>query len=292
MHLMQLKEKLDAGKFAVLAELEPPKGTDTAGMVESAVKAKGAVDAFVVPEMSNAVMRMSALGAAMVLQARGVETVMQVCCRDRNRIALQADLLAASACGVTNIMAVTGKDPSFGDHHEARAIYDISLFELLDGIQRLQQGKDMAGIELAGAPRFLVGSSVNAGAPGISPEVEMEEMKRKIESGTRFFITPPIFDLSGLDPFLKRFDQKQVHILPTVLLLKSLGMARYIERNVETIYIPETLINRIQSTSDRVRECVRIARELVAALKAAGFSGVVLSTLGWEEKLPEILERV
>jgi methylenetetrahydrofolate reductase (NADPH) len=292
MHLMQLKEKLDTGKFAVLAELEPPKGTDTAEMVESAIKVKNAVDAFVVPEMSNAVMRMSALGAAMVLQARGVETVMQVCCRDRNRIALQADLLAASACGVTNIMAVTGKDPSFGDHHEARAIYDISLFELLDGIQRLQQGKDMAGIELAGAPRFLVGSSVNAGAPGISPEVEMEEMKRKIESGTRFFITPPIFDLSGLDPFLKRFDQKQVHIIPTVLLLKSLGMARYIERNVETIYIPETLINRIQSTSDRVRECVRIARELVAALKAAGFSGVVLSTLGWEEKLPEILERV
>ena len=289
---MTLKQKLDTGEFAILAEMEPPKGIDVSRMLADAKRIKGNVDAFLVPEMSNAVMRMSALGGAMVLQARGVETVMQVCCRDRNRIALQADLLAAYACGVTNIMAVTGKDPSFGDHHDARAVYDINLFELLDAIQRLQQGKDMAGIELAGTPGFLVGSSVNAGAPGISPEVETEEMKRKINSGARFFITPPIFDLSGLDPFLKRFDPNQVHIIPTVLLLKSLGMARYIERNVENIHIPETLIGRIQSTSDRVRECVRIARELVAALKAAGFSGVLLSTLGWEEKLPEILERV
>jgi 5,10-methylenetetrahydrofolate reductase len=224
--------------------------------------------------MSNAVMRMSSLGAAMILQTQGMETVVQVCCRDRNRIALQADLLAASGCGVDNIMVVTGKDPSYGDHHKARSVYDIDIFELLQTVGDLQNGRDMAGIDLSGSPEFTVGSTVNAAARDKSPELELEEMNRKI---------------ADIAPFMKRIDRQKAVIIPTVLLLKSMGMARYIARNMEGVHIPDELIQRIRKAPDKVRECVRIAAELVTTLKREGFDGVLLATLGWEHKLPEIL---
>jgi methylenetetrahydrofolate reductase (NADPH) len=289
---MQLKRKFEKGEFGILAEIEPPKGVEISTMATNATRVKGDVDAFVVPEMSNAVMRMSSLGGAMILQGKGMETVVQFNCRDRNRIALQADLLAAYACGITNVMAVKGEDPSFGDHHQARSVYDIDLIDLLQVVSGLQKGKDMAGIELSGSPEFLVGSTVDAGAKGKSPELVVEEMNKKIDVGTQFFITPPIFDLSAFQPFIKRVDLKQVNIIPTVLLLKSLGMARYMAQNVDHIYIPDDLIKRIQKSPEKVRECVLIAAEMVAALKAEGFSGVLLSTIGWEHKLPEILDKI
>jgi len=272
--------------------IEPPKGVEISTMVTNATRVKGDVDAFVVPEMSNAVMRMSSLGGAMILQGKGMETVVQFNCRDRNRIALQADLLAAYACGITNVMAVKGEDPSFGDHHQARSVYDIDLIDLLQVVSGLQKGKDMAGIDLSGSPEFLAGSTVDAGAKGKSPELVVEEMNKKIEVGTQFFITPPIFDLSAFQPFIKRVDLKQVNIIPTVLLLKSLGMARYMARNVDHTYIPDDLIKRIQKSPEKVRECVLIAAEMVTALKEEGFSGVLLSTIGWEHKLPEILDKI
>ena len=287
---MQLKRRFEAGEFAVLAEMEPPKGVDTSQMVANAKRVKDRVDAFVVPEMSNAVMRMSSLGAAMILQAQGMETVVQVCCRDRNRIALQADLLAAAGCGIGNVMAVTGKDPSYGDHHQARSVYDIDIFELLQTVGDLQNGRDMAGIELSGSPEFTVGATVKAGARDKSPELELEEMNRKIAAGTRFFITPPLFDIADIAPFMKRVDRQKAVIIPTVLLLKSMGMARYIARNMENVHIPDELIQRIRKAPDKVRECIRIAAELVTALKREGYAGVMLATLGWEHKLPEILD--
>ena len=289
---MQLKRKFEQGEFAILAEIEPPKGVEISTMVKNAMRVKGKIDAFLVPEMSNAVMRMSSLGGAMILKGKGVETVIQLNCRDRNRIALQADLLAAYGCGITNVMAVAGEDPSFGDHHQARSVYDIDLLELLQAVTGLQKGKDMAGIELDGAPEFLVGATVFAGVPGKSVELEVEEMNKKIEAGAQFFITPPLFDLDAIGSFLKRVDLNQTKIIPTVLLLKSLGMARYMARNVDQVFLPDSLIQRIQQAPEKVRECVRIASGMVTALKQEGFSGVLLSTIGWEHKLPEILEKI
>ena len=289
---MQLQNKMSEGQFAILAEMEPPKGVDTSGMVLNASRVKNKVDAFIVPEMSNAVMRMSSLGGALVLQNRGIDTVMQVCCRDRNRIAIQADLLAAAGCGITNIMAVTGEDPSFGDHHQARSVYDIDLMELLGAVRGLQEGKDMAGIELAGTPRFLVGGKIEAVTRERSPELEAEQINAQIEAGARFFITPPIFDLSVIEPFQKRFETQAVKIIPTVLLLKSVGMARYMARNVKSTYVPEALIERLQRAPDKVRECATVAAELVVAVKEAGYAGVHISTMGWEHKLGELIERV
>lgn len=289
---MQLKRKFDAGEFAVLAEMEPPKGVDVSTMVTNAMRVKGEVDAFVVPEMSNAVMRMSSLGGAMILQGKGMETVIQVNCRDRNRIALQADLLAAYGCGITNVMTVTGEDPSFGDHFQTRSVYDINLLELLGAIRGLQEGRDMAGIELSGSPKFLVGSTANAGAKGKSPELVIDEMNKEIEAGVQFFITPPLFDLSAIEPFIKKAALNKIKIVPTVLLLKSLGMARYIMRNLPHVYIPDSLVHRLQKSPDKVRECTLIASDVATSLKNEGFNGVYLSTLGWEHKLPDILERL
>ena len=289
---MELRQKLETGEFAVLAEMEPPKGTDVDTMRSSARRVKGKVDAFIVPEMSSAVMRMSSLGGALVLRDEGLECMIQVCCRDRNRLAIQGDLLAAWALGIRSVMAVTGEDPSVGDHHQARAVNDIDLLELLQAIDGLKNSRDMAGIELSGGTDFLAGTTAGFGARGKSPELEVEEMMRRAAAGARFFVTPPLFDLEIIRPFMRRIEGSPVMVLPTVLLLKSLGMARYIARNMPHIHIPDPLIDRIQKAPDKVRECVRIASETVARLRDEGFGGVVISTIGWEHKLPDVLEGV
>ena len=286
---MSLLSKMNAGNFIVLAEMEPPKGVDISSMVANATKVKGVVDAFVVPEMSNAVMRMSALGGAMILQNKGLETIMQVCCRDRNRLAIQADLLAANGCKIQNIMAVTGEDPSFGDHHQAAAVYDIDLAELLQCIQGMQNGKDMAGTDLAGSPQFLIGSTLNPGVKEDALELEIEEMEKKIIAGVKFFITTPVFDLTIVKPFLERVDQEKIKIIPTILVLKSLGMARYMARNMPHVHLADDLVKRIQTAGDKVRECIGIAKEMTISLKQEGFSGMMISTIGWEDRLPDVL---
>lgn len=286
---MQLKHKLEAGEFVLLAEIEPPKGVDVAHMLNSAGKVKEEVSAFVIPEMSNAVMRMSALGSAMMVQNKRMETIMQVSCRDRNRIALQADLLAAYACGIQNIMAVTGEDPSYGDHHQAAAVYDIDIDQLLAAIAALQTGKDMAGIELDGKPSFFVGAAANAGLSGGELDQEIEAVKRKIDAGVRFLITPPLFAPETIQPFIEKLGRPDVFIIPTVVLLKSLGMARYMARNMPNVHIPDDMIKRIQKAPDKARECTKIAAETLKALKAKGLSGALIATIGWEDKLPEII---
>ncbi len=284
---MQLQKKLEAQEFVILAEMGPPKGTDVSELVANATQVKGRVDAFVIPEMSNAVMRLSSLGGSLLLANRGLETVMQMCCRDRNRLALQGDLLAAAALGVSNVMAVSGEDITHGDHHRARAVNDIDLLELLGAIHTLQGGKDMAGVELRGSPHFFVGSTVNVASP--SPELELGALDQKLAAGARFFVTPPIFDLTVVDRFLKRWGDRRAYLIPTVLLLKSVGMARYIDRHLENVEIPPETIRRLQNAPERVRECVLIAAELIAALKARRVSGVNIVTMGWEDKLPQVL---
>ncbi len=289
---MQLKNKLEAGKFVLLAEIEPPKGVDVTHMLNSAGKVKEEVSAFVIPEMSNAVMRMSALGAAMMVQTKRMETIMQVSCRDRNRIALQADILAAYACGIQNIMAVTGEDPSYGDHHQAAAVYDIDIDQFLGAIAALQTGKDMAGIDLDGKPSFFVGAFANAGLSGSELDREIDAVKGKIDAGVRFLITPPLFDTQTIQPFIEKLARPDVFIIPTVMLLKSVGMARYMARNMSNVHIPDEMIKRIQKAPDKARECTRIAAEIIKTLKSQGFSGALIATIGWEDKLPEIISGI
>jgi methylenetetrahydrofolate reductase (NADPH) len=288
---MHLKNKFDVGKFAILAEMQPPKGVNVSAMVNSATRVSKAVDAFLVPEMGNAVMRMSALGGAMILQSKGMETIMQVNCRDRNRIALQADLLAAYACGIINVMGVSGEDPSLGDHHQTKAVNDIDLLTLLKAIATLQTGKDMAGNELSGAPDFQMGARVNARATGEALAQELSTMEAKKEAGVNFFIAPPVFDAEAFAAFLEKVDLQKNRILPTVMILKSVGMARYLDRHLN-VTVSQDLIKRMMRAPDKTIESLTIASETIKALKEAGFAGVLVSAMGWEDKLQKLMDMV
>ena len=286
---MHLKNKFDVGEFAVMVEMVPPKGIDLSKLVSVAEKLRGKVAAAVVPDMTAAVMRMSALGGAMILQNKGLDTVMQVCCRDRNRLAIQADLLAAYGCGITNVMVVKGEDITFGDHHQAKAVNDLTRQTFLETVQKMAQGKDLAGGELAGAPQFYCGSAINVGVSGKALEDEIFRMEREIEAGVQFFITSPVFDVAAIAPFMERVDVRKTNLVPTVMLFKSIGMARYIQRNMRHISVPDALINRFQRAADKPREAVLIAKETLANLKERGFKGAMIQPMGWEEKLPEIV---
>ena len=286
---MHLKNKFDVGKFTILAEMQPPKGVNVSAMVNSATRVQKTVDAFLVPEMGNAVMRMSALGGAMTLQSKGMETIMQVNCRDRNRIALQADLLAAYGCGIINIMGVSGEDPSLGDHHQAKAVHDIDLMTLFEAVAKLQDGKDLAGNDIEGAPSFLVGAAVNARATGDELENELALMAKKETAGVDYFIAPPVFDVAAMDAFMQKVDLKKSRVLPTVMLLKSVGMARYLDRHLN-LTISKDLIKRMMRAPDKPTESLAIASEIIEALKEAGFAGAVISAMGWEDKLQKLMD--
>jgi 5,10-methylenetetrahydrofolate reductase len=287
---MTLQEKIRSGKFVVLGEFEPPKGADFSPLSKSANLTRGRLDAVVVPEMANAVLKASSLGGCAFLQREGVETVFQVCCRDRNRLALQADILSAAGLGVKNLMAVSGEDIRFGDHPQARTVNDLDLMGLLESVQKLQNGKDLSGIELRGSARFCVGSTLDTGAPGGLLNIELENLKRKAECGVEYVVTNPIFDLRRFEQFIKRIDVKPLALIPTVLLLKSAGMARYIDRNIKGISIPPEIIRDIQKAPDKAVECIRIASQIIVRIKEMGMAGVLISTVGWEDKLPLILD--
>ncbi|MBW2708171.1 MAG: methylenetetrahydrofolate reductase [Deltaproteobacteria bacterium] len=286
---MPLKEKIVAGKFIVLGEFEPPKGAVFDSFVKEANLVRGRMDALVVPEMANAVLKASSLGGCACLEREGIESVLQVCCRDRNRLALQADILSAAALGVKNIMAVSGVETRFGDHPQTRTVNDLDLIELIETLQVLNQGKDLAGVELNGTPSFSIGSAIDAGATGNLLDIEMEHLEKMIACGVDYVITNPIFDLRRFEQFIKRVDTSKIAVLPTVLLLKSAGMAHYIDRNMRGISIPQDMIRRIQKAPDKVQECVRIAAETLKQVKAMKMAGVLISTVGWESKLPLIL---
>jgi len=287
---MPLEQKIKSGRFVILGEFEPPKGTDFSLLLKNANLARGRVDAIVVPEMASAVLKASSLGGCAFFQTQGIETVLQVCCRDRNRLALQADLLAAWALGIRNVMILEGEDIRFGDHPHARTVNDLDLMELLEATQKLQNGKDMAGIELRGAPQFCVGSTIDTGATGGLLEIELENLEKKIDYGVRYLITNPIFDLRRFQQFIKRVDTTRIALIPTVLLLKSAGMARYIDRNIKGISIPGEMIRNIQKAPDKERECIKISADIITRIKEMGMAGILISTVGWEDRLPQILD--
>ncbi|MBN2058826.1 MAG: methylenetetrahydrofolate reductase [Deltaproteobacteria bacterium] len=289
---MSFKKNIASGEFLFLGEFDPPKGTDFSTMLECATRVKGRLDAIVVPEMSSAVLKASSLGGCAFLQAHGFETILQVCCRDRNRLALQADILAANAMGIKNIMAVPGDDIRFGDHPQARTVNDLDLLQLIGAVETLKSGRDMAGIELNGKPEFLTGSIINAGAIGGLLDMELENLNRMIDSGIRFVITTPVFDIHRFRQFVRRIDMDRISVIPTVMLLKSAGMARYIDRNIKNISIPSEIIRDIQKAPDKPKACVEIAAEMIKRIRDIGMAGVMISTLGWEDKLPRILDAI
>lgn len=286
---MSFQKRLLAGDFVVLAEFDPPKGVDVSELFANIIRVKGRVDGVIVPEMAQAVMRMSALGGAALMQQHGMETIMQVCSRDRNRLALQGDILAAYMLGVKNLLVVPGDEIMYGDHIDATPISDIDELTLLRAIKGLEKGVDMAGMELKGSPEFLTGCSIKGAKKEMAMEAELELAQRKVNEGAQFVITPPVFNIPAFTYFMGKAKALGVPVIATVFLLKSVGVARYFSTNVPGPPIPDEMITRIRRAPDRIAECLAIAGELIIALKGL-CQGVQVVTMGWENRLPVILD--
>lgn len=284
---MSLREHLESGQFVVTSEVGLPKGTDVSRMVEDAKLLRGRVTAFNVTDLRSSVMRLGALAACHLLKEQGLEPVLYITCRDRNRLALQSDLLSASALGIENVLALTGDHPNVGDHPQAKPVFDLDSIQLLQTIEWLQEGYDMAGNDLQGVPRFCVGAAVNPGADPLEPEIV--KMESKIDAGARFFQTEAIYDLGVFEDFIRRVKRFEVPILAGILLLKSAGMARYMNRNIEGVFVPDDLIRRMAEARDRVRTSIDIAAHLIEGLKDL-CQGVHIMPFGWEKQVPAVLD--
>jgi len=273
----------------VLAEMHTPKGVNISRLVIDARRIKGRVDAIVVPDMDNGIMRMSALAGGVLMQQQGIEAIIHVYGRDRNRMALQGDILAAHVLGIQNLIVVHSLEMDQSDHRDSKPVYDLNEVDLLQAIRSLQGGKDMGGFELDGSPSFFVGCTLAPYADDRALENELAAARQKIEAGARFVITPPVFDLDRFADFLRKAQPLGVPILPTVFLLKSVAIARYIANSEPGAHISEELIRRIRKSPDRENEGLRIAGETIAALKQLT-QGVLIQTIGWEHRLPAILD--
>ena len=280
-----LARQLAAGKFTVTAEVAPPKGADLAPVLAVAARLQG-VTAVNVTDNQGANMRLCALVLAGELQRRGIETVLQVTCRDRNRVALQSDLLGAAALGIENLLILSGDHSKFGDHPDARPVFDLDSVQLLDVVAGLMQGHDMAGKPLAGAPRFFPGAAVN---PAAEPfELVLQKVRKKAESGARFFQTQAVFSRVELERLRQALTPLGVPVLAGVLLVRSAKMARFLDANIPGMRVPAALTARLEQAADPLAEGVAIARETVGWAREL-CQGVHLMTLGHEELIPQIL---
>lgn len=286
---MSFQKRLTSGEFVVLAEMNTPKGVDISELVTNARRIKGRVDAVVVPDMDNGIMRMSALAGGVLMHQQGVESIIHVYCRDRNRMALQGDILAAHVLGIQNLVVVHSEEMAKSDHRDAITVDDLDELELLSAVRTLQNGVDMAGFELNGSPSFTMGCTIAPSVDDEAFEKELSLARKKIEAGAQFIITPPVYDLDRFSEAMKAFITLGVPIIPTVFLIKSVGIARYLSTYEPGAYISEDVIKRIRKASDTETECLRIAGETVAGLKKVA-QGVHIITLGWEYRLPKILD--
>ena len=284
--MSQLQQQLLAGRFVVTAEIAPPKGCDIACALRKARQLHG-VTAINVTDNQGANMRLSPLALAGLLVREGFEPILQLTCRDRNRMALQADLLGAAALGVENLLLLSGDHARFGDHPQAKAVFDLDSVQLLQVADGLTRGRDMADKPLAGAPVFFAGAAVT---PEAEPfELMFQKYRKKVANGARFFQTQAVFDAEKLQSFMTAARPLGVPVLLGVLLLKSVAMARFLNAHIPGVRVPEAVIARLERAADAREEGVAIARELVAAARAE-CQGVHLMTLGAEERIPEILQ--
>jgi 5,10-methylenetetrahydrofolate reductase len=288
---MSFKEQLESGKFVVVAELQPPKGNNLSELFEYADLLKGRVDAINVPDLQNSIMRLGSLSVCTLLKAKGLEAIYNLSCSDRNRLALQSELLNASALGLKNVLILQGDPPSIGDHFEARAVFDLDVMGLLSATKRLQEGYDLAGNDLQGKPHFCVGTLINAAAKGHVLDLEVMDMEKKIRLGVEFFFTHSIYDVGLFEPFIKKVAHFKVPIIAGITLLKSVGMARYVNKHVEGASISDSIIDQLMKASDKQKASIEIAGGLIKTLKPL-CQGVQIIPIGWEKQIPALLEHV
>lgn len=284
---MTLCEKFESKKFVVTSEIGPPKGIDVGDILSDADLIKDRVDAINVTDLQSSVMRLGSLAVCRLLKERGIEPVFQLTCRDRNRLALQSDLLSAAALGIENVVLLTGDYPTLGDHPEAKPVFDLGSIELLEAASALQRGVDMKGNPLKGAPSFCLGAVVNPGADPLEPEII--KMERKIEAGARFFQTQAVYDVAQFRAFMDIAKGFKVPVFAGIVLLKSANMARYMNKNVAGVFVPDELIKEMESAKDRTAASVEIASRIIKQVKPL-CDGIHIMPIGWDSKVPLVLD--
>ena len=288
--MTKLKEALASGKFVVTTEVGPPKGVNVERCIEQAEALRHRVTAFNVTDLQSAMMRFGSLATSRLLVERGMEPVLQMTCRDRNRLALQSDLLSAYGLGIRNILCLTGDHQKLGDHPQAKGVFDLDSVQLLAAATKLQQGKDLAGNQLEASPEFFLGAVVTSEAEPL--ELQIIKMKKKIEAGAEFFQTQAVYNPGKFKEFIKQVSHFNVPILAGIVVLKSVGMARYMNENVAGVNVPEELIEELKKDKEKTKSgqagieiTVRIIKEIKPYCQ-----GVHLMPLGWDDKVPAILD--
>jgi methylenetetrahydrofolate reductase (NADPH) len=288
--ISRFKEALDSGKFVITSEVAPPKGTDLEKMFHHIDLLKDKVDAINVTDHQSSVMRFPSLGGCLAITEKGGEAILQMTCRDRNRMALEADLLLAYSRGIRNVLCLTGDAVPVGDHKEAKGVFDLDSLQLLKAVRQLMSGQDLGGNKLEGAIEFCAGAIVTPEANPIEPQ--LIKFEKKVEAGAEFFQTQAIYDLENFARFMEYARKFQTKILAGIVLLSSARMARYMTENVPGIFVPPELIDELSKVPKEavLTKGIEIAGRTVAALKRDAIcDGVHIMAIGKEDVVPDIL---
>ncbi|MFA4843303.1 MAG: methylenetetrahydrofolate reductase [Candidatus Omnitrophota bacterium] len=286
---MTFKEKIQAGKFLITGEVGPPKGADVSHLLEEADLFKDRVDATNVTDIQSSVMRVGSLAVSYLLKQKGHTPVFQVTCRDRNRLALQSDILSAAILGIENILILTGDHQSLGDHPQAKGVFDLNSVQLLEVIKGMEEGHDMVGNKLEGAPpKFCLGAVVNPGADPIEPEII--RLEKKVRAGAEFIQTQAVYEPEKFKAFMEMVKHIKVPILVGIVLLKSAGMAKFMNKNVAGVFVPDNLIKEMEATKDKKATSVEIGARLINELKGT-CQGVHIMPLGWDDLIVKVLDK-
>ena len=285
------EEKLNSGEFLVTTEIGPPKGADISEMVHDIGLLKDMVDAINVTDHQSSVMRFPSIGGCLLIKEHGGEPVLQVTCRDRNRLAIQAELLLAYSRGICNVLCLTGDSIDVGDHKEAKPVFDLDSVQLLKMARIMESGTDMGGNELKGAPKFCLGTTVHPEADFIEPQ--LIKFDKKVAAGAQFFQTQGIFDLASLRRFMQYASQFDVKILAGIIVMASARMAKYMNANVPGIIVPQPTIDEL-ATAEKgkgLEKGIEMAARLIKTIKEEKLChGVHIMAVGNERIVPDILE--
>jgi len=286
----RFKEALESGKFVVTSEIGPPKGTNLENMYHHIDLLKDKVDGMNVTDHQSSVMRFPSIGGCLAIKECGGEPILQMTCRDRNRLALEAELLLAYTRGIRNVLCLTGDAVPVGDHKEAKGVFDLDSVQLLMTIRELESGKDLGGNELDGAVEFCAGAIVTPEANPIEPQ--LVKFEKKIEAGAEFFQTQAIYDLDNFAKFMQHARQFPVKVLAGIVLLTSARMAKYMTENVPGIFVPQNLVDELAAApkGEALNKGIEIAGRMIATLKKDSIcDGVHVMAIGREEVVPDIL---
>jgi methylenetetrahydrofolate reductase (NADPH) len=285
-------EALQSGKFVVTSEVAPPKGTNLEKMVHHIELLRDKVDAMNITDHQSSVMRFPSLGGALMVKELGGEPILQMTCRDRNRMALEADLLFAASRGINNVLCLTGDSIILGDHKEAKAVFDLDSSQLLAAIRQMEKGLDLGGNELDGTVSFCAGAIVTPEANPIEPQ--LIKFEKKIEAGAEFIQTQAVYDLDNFKKFMDYARQFPVKILAGIILLTSAPMARFMNKNVAGVNVPQDLIDEMASAPKgrAIEKGIEIADRMIKRIYDEKMcDGVHIMAIGKEELVPDIMSR-